>query len=106
MSHFVKVQAGIDDTFRWNVSGETCEPWTDVEAILFITDMAAYVTPLVEAQQNYEKNIRRAKSKEELDKIVINYSAVPTVNKPISVVGYRDENWIGFTVSQVPTEDT
>ena len=106
MSHFVKIQAGIDDTFRWNVSGETCEPWTDVEAILFITDMAAYVTPLVEAQQNYEKNIRRAKTKEELDKIVINYSAVPTVNKPISVVGYRDENWIGFTVNQVPTEDT
>ena len=106
MAHYVKIQAGIPDTFRWNVSGDTCEPWTDIEAMLFIADMAAYVTPLVEAQQNYEKNIRRAKTKEELDKIVINYSAVPTVNKPISVVGYRDENWIGFSVNQVPTEDT
>lgn len=106
MAHYVKIQAGIPDTFRWNVSGDTCEPWTDIEAMLFIADMAAYVTPLVEAQQNYEKCIRRAKTKEELDKIVIDYSAIPTVNKPITVVGYRDENWIGFSVNQVPTEDT
>ena len=106
MAHYVKIQAGIPDTFRWNVSGDTCEPWTDIEAMLFIADMAAYVTPLVEAQQNYEKCIRRAKTKEELDKIIIDYSAIPTVNKPITVVGYRDENWIGFSVNQVPTEDT
>lgn len=106
MAHYVKIQAGIPDTFRWNVSGDTCEPWTDIEAMLFIADMAAYVTPLVEAQQNYEKCIRKAKTKEELDKIVIDYSAIPTVNKPITVVGYRDENWIGFSVNQVPTEDT
>lgn len=105
MSHFVKKQAGFDDVFRWNVSGDTCEPWTDIEAVLFITDMAAYVTPLVEAQQNYEKLIRRARTKEDLDKIKIDYAKVPTVNKPITMVGYRDANWIGFTVDQIPTED-
>lgn len=104
LSHFVKVQAGFEDTFRWNVSGDTCEPWTDMEAMLFITDMSAYVTPLVEAQQNYEKEIRRAKTKEDLDKIQIDYANIVTPNKPITVVGYRDSNWIGFTVDQIPTE--
>ena len=105
LSHYVKLQAGFDDTFRWNVSGDTCEPWTDMEAMLFITDMSAYVTPLVEAQQNYEKEIRAAKTKEELDKIQIDYTKIPTPNKPISVVGFKDSSWIGFTVNQIPTED-
>lgn len=98
MVHYMKTQAGMPSTFRWNTSGDTCNPWTDVEALLFVTDMAAYVTPLIEAQQNYEKMVLRATTKEELDRIIIDYSAVVTPNKSIKLLGHTDANWVGYSM--------
>lgn len=86
-AHMCKTQAGLPDQFTWNISGQECTPWTDEEALYFVIAMDAYVTPLVHAQQVYELAIKAAKTKEELDAIVIDYSTVTTVNGDESLIG-------------------
>ena len=80
LAYYTKKAAGIPAEFRWNETGKTCEPWTEAEALFFMNDMSDYVTPLVEAQQEYEMKIRACETKEELDQITIDYSTVKTDN--------------------------
>ena len=76
----LKVQSGIQDQMTWNISGQECVPWTDEEALMFVINMDAYITPLVHAQQTYELAIKAATTKEELDAIKIDYSKVDAPN--------------------------
>lgn len=78
--HMSKVQNGMDDTMTWNEAGDECIPWTDQEALIFMIDMDAYITPLVKAQQVYEKKLLQCSTKVEADAIVVDYESVETVN--------------------------
>ena len=86
-AHMLKVQSGISDQMTWNISGQECVPWTDEEALIFVMDMDAYITPLVHAQQTYELAIKAATTKEELDAIKIDYSKVETPNGTEDLLG-------------------
>ena len=86
MAHFIKVQAGmINDVMKWNEAGEECVSWTDDECIAFMYDMDNYITPLVAAQQAYEKAILLCNSKEELDKMDIDYYSGEINNELVDV---------------------
>lgn len=83
--HVTKQQSGdTTDVMTWNEAGDECVPWTDEEALQFMIDMDAYVTPLVKAQQSYEKRLLSCTTKEEADKINIDYSTVETPNGTMS----------------------
>lgn len=41
---------------KWNDVGNICEDWTVEELTKLAMEIDAYVTPLVEKQQAYEKN--------------------------------------------------
>lgn len=83
--HTTKQQMGdTTDVMTWNEAGDVCIPWTDEEALQFMIDMDAYVTPLVKAQQSYEKSLLACTTKEEADKIKIDYSTVATINGSMS----------------------
>lgn len=83
--HMVKQQFGDNnDTMTWNEAGDECVPWTDAEALQFMIDMDGYVTPLVKAQQSYEKKLLNCKTKAEADEIKIDYSTVETPNGAIT----------------------
>ena len=84
LSHTMKEQNNIPDIMTWNEAGKECEPWTDEEALKFMIAMDAYVTPLVKAQQTYEKQLLACTTKEEADKIIIDYSTVDAPNGVIS----------------------
>lgn len=86
-AHMLKVQAGLPDQMTWNISGQECVPWTDEEALIFVMDMDAYITPLVHAQQTYELAIKAATTKEELDAIKIDYSEVKAPNGTEDLLG-------------------
>ena len=88
-AHMLKVQSGISDQMTWNISGQECVPWTDEEALIFVMDMDAYITPLVHAQQTYELAIKAATTKEELDAIKIDYSKVETPNGTEDLLGNK-----------------
>lgn len=72
----MKKQAGLPAILKWNATGEECTEWTEEEGIQFAIDMETYITPLVAAQQAFEIQIKNAQTKQELDKLNINYSEI------------------------------
>ena len=69
-------QAGIDAEFTWNAQGKESEVWTEQEGIALISQIRAYVKPLVSKQQELEIQIKNCNSHRELESIKIDYSNV------------------------------
>lgn len=60
----------------WNETGKSCEVWTEEEFLQLVIEIKQYVYPLVSYQQTIEEQIDAATSIQEVDEIVIDYSAV------------------------------
>ena len=75
-AHMALVQAGVPDVMTWNAAGQPCEEWTDAEAIQFIAESNAYITPLVSKQQHLEVEINACETVEAVEAIVIDYASV------------------------------
>lgn len=58
---------------KWNDVGNVCEDWTVEELTKLAMEIDAYVTPLVERQQSYEKTIQKAKTIEEVENITLSF---------------------------------
>ena len=69
-------QAGIDTDFTWNAQGKESEVWTEQEGIALISQIRAYVKPLVSKQQELEIQIKNCNSYDELELIEIDYSNI------------------------------
>ena len=54
---------------KWNDVGNTCEDWTAEELTKLAMEIDAYVTPLVEKQQAYEKMVQKVSNIEEFNSI-------------------------------------
>ena len=54
---------------KWNDVGNICEDWTVEELTKLAMEIDAYVTPLVEKQQAYEKMVQKVSSIEEFNMI-------------------------------------
>lgn len=52
---------------KWNDVGNTCEDWTVEELTKLAMEIDAYVTPLVEKQQAYEKMVQKVSNIEEFN---------------------------------------
>lgn len=76
MSYQVLKSAGIETNLTWNAQGKPCEIWTEQEGIQLIGEIRAYIKPLIEYQQKKEVLIRNAKTREEIENIVIDYEEV------------------------------
>ncbi len=61
------------DLLKWNDTGDICEDWSIVELTQLAMEIDSYVTPLVEKQQRYEKQIQKASSLDEIDSIVLSF---------------------------------
>lgn len=77
LAHTILVQCGSTERMTWNAQGEPCEEWFDYECLQFISEMNAYVTPLVSCQQHMEVEIREAKTIDQLK--MINLKIYPRV---------------------------
>lgn len=69
LAHTILVQCGSTERMMWNAQGKPCEEWLDYECLQFISEMNAYVTPLVSCQQHIEVEITEASSITELKTI-------------------------------------
>lgn len=69
------VGLGQTPELRWNATGEECAVWAYADLAALAMGIAAYVEPLVSRQQALEVEIMAAVSREELEAIVIDYSA-------------------------------
>lgn len=58
---------------KWNDVGNVCEDWTVEELTKLAMEIDAYVTPMVERQQSYEKTIQKAKTIEEVENITLSF---------------------------------
>lgn len=58
---------------KWNDVENVCEDWTVEELTKLAMEIDAYVTPLVERQQSYEKTIQKAKTIEEVENITLSF---------------------------------
>lgn len=58
---------------KWNDTGDVCEDWTIEQLTQLAMEIDEYVTPLVEKQQTYEKNIQKAMSVDEVRNIVLSF---------------------------------
>lgn len=54
---------------KWNDVGNICEDWTVEELTKLAMEIDAYVTPLVEKQQAYEKMVQKVSNIEEFNMI-------------------------------------
>ena len=54
---------------KWNDVGNICEDWTVEELTKLAMEIDAYVTPLVEKQQAYEKKVQKVSNIEEFNMI-------------------------------------
>ena len=52
---------------KWNDVGNICEDWTVEELTKLAMEIDAYVTPLVEKQQAYEKMVQKVSNIEEFN---------------------------------------
>ena len=69
LAHTILAQCGSTERMMWNAQGKPCEEWLDYECLQFISEMNAYVTPLVSCQQHIEVEITEASSITELKTI-------------------------------------
>lgn len=69
LAHTILTQCGSTERMTWNAQGQPCEEWLDYECLQFISEMNAYVTPLVSCQQHMEVEIREAKTIDQLKMI-------------------------------------
>ena len=76
LTYQMKKQAGLPAVLKWNASGEECTEWTEEEGVKFAIDMETYITPLVAAQQAFEIRVKEAQTKQDLDKLVIDYATI------------------------------
>ena len=60
----------------WNETGKSCEVWTEEEFLQLVIEIKQYVYPLVSHQQSIEEQIHAATSIQEVEAIVIDYSAI------------------------------
>lgn len=60
----------------WNDVGSECEPWTFEELSQLATEIDAYVTPLVSAQQCYEAQISSATTKADIEAATLDQGAI------------------------------
>ena len=68
-----KVEAGIDAELRWNSTGNECEVWTIDEFKQLMLEIDAVVSPLVSAQQKYEKDVMECTTKDDVDNIELEF---------------------------------
>lgn len=73
MTYTFEKNIGLNPTLRWNAAGEELEEWTEEEFVQLILEIKNYVEPLVLKQQEYEKQIKKCRTIEELDGMNINY---------------------------------
>ena len=67
------ISLGLDYQLTWNEAGNICEDWTFEELFALSNEINNYVKPLVKKQQEIEVAIKNATSKDELNKIKIEY---------------------------------
>ena len=60
----------------WNETGKSCEVWTEAEFLQLVIEIKQYVYPLVSHQQTIEEQINAATSIQEVEAIVVDYSAI------------------------------
>lgn len=58
---------------KWNETGKECTDWTEAEFAQLILEVKDYVYPLVSFQQKLEVEINQATTREELEKIHIDF---------------------------------
>ena len=68
-----KIEAGIDAELRWNSTGNECEVWTIDEFKQLMLEIDAVVSPLVSAQQKYEKDVMECTTKDDVDNIELEF---------------------------------
>ena len=61
------------DLLKWNDTGDVCETWSIEELTQLAMEIDSYVTPLVEKQQYYEKQVQKATSIEEINNILLSF---------------------------------
>lgn len=61
------------DLLKWNDTGDVCETWSIEELTQLAMEIDSYVTPLVEKQQYYEKQVQKATSVEEINNILLSF---------------------------------
>ena len=84
LAHTILTQCGSTERMTWNAQGQPCEEWLDYECLQFISEMNAYVTPLVSCQQHIEVEIREAKTIDQLKKISLKiYPRKVTTNETV-----------------------
>lgn len=62
----------------WNATGEPCEPWTETELRTLALEIAKFIQPAINKQQEYEKQIQSLEV-EEIQAIVIDYEDIEEV---------------------------
>ena len=67
------ISLGLNYQLTWNDTGNICEDWTFEELFILSNEINNYVKPLVKKQQEIEVAIKNATSKDELNKIKIEY---------------------------------
>ena len=79
-SQYISYQAektvNPDAVLTWNETGKSCEVWTEEEFLQLVIEIKQYVYPLVSHQQTIEEQINAAASIQEVEAIVIDYSAI------------------------------
>lgn len=76
MTYQIEKEVNPNAVLTWNETGKACEVWTEEEFLQLVLEIKAYVYPKVSHQQSIEEKINECTTQEELDAIVIDYSAV------------------------------
>jgi len=72
----IEKEVNPDAVLTWNETGKACEVWKEEEFLQLVLEIKAYVYPLVSYQQTTEEAINACSSIEEVEAIVIDYSAI------------------------------
>lgn len=76
ISYQAEKQFNPDAVLTWNETGKSCEVWTEAEFLQLVIEIKQYVYPLVSHQQTIEEQINAATSIQEVEAIVVDYSAI------------------------------
>lgn len=79
MTYQIEKAVSPNAKLTWNETGKACEEWTEEEFLQLILEIKAYIYPLVSYQQHIEEAIVECTTQEEMDKIVIDYQSIITV---------------------------
>lgn len=79
MTYQIEKAVSPNAKLTWNETGKAYEEWTEEEFLQLILEIKAYIYPLVSYQQHIEEAIVECTTQEEMDKIVIDYQSIITV---------------------------